>query len=129
MEGYSKMPEFGFEIWAALDDYSRYVLWANVDVASRTPVSVYRRHLDAVASAEHVPQILRTNLAETSLVANANWALRRASNPEIAQNECCPGRNPGHNRLEMWWGQLSKSCLFLRRVSLSVVLCCSSCLP
>lgn len=118
MIGFMKMVEFGLEMYAAIDEYSRYVLWIYVGVPSRTAVSVYRQYLDAVSNSKHLPQIVRTNLhAETTLVGDAHWALRRASHPEIAQADCySSGGNSENNRRDSWWSQLSKSSVFIWRV-------------
>jgi hypothetical protein len=122
MIGFMKMAEFGLEMYAAIDEYSRYVLWIYVGVPSRTAVSVYRQYLDAVSDSKHLPQIVRTNLhAETTLVGDAHWALRRASHPEVAQADCYSsggsGGNSENNRRDSWWSQLSKSSVFIWRVS------------
>lgn len=119
MIGFMKMAEFGLQMYAAIDEYSRYVLWIYVGVPSRTSVSVYRQYLDVVSGSGHLPQIVRTELdAETTLIGDAHWALRRASHPEIAQADCySSGRSTEHTRREGWWSQLSKSSVFIWRVS------------
>ena len=104
------MSEFGFEMYATLDEYSQYVLRVYVGVFARKPVGVYRKYLDAVSKSGHLPLILRNDLdAETAPVGDAHWALRRASHPEITQAECySQGRSTNDPHLVHWWSQASK---------------------
>lgn len=40
VDGYMKLEPFGIEIYAAIDGYSRYIVWIYAGVSARTGVSV-----------------------------------------------------------------------------------------
>ena len=40
IDGHDKLSRFGFEIYGAIDAYSRYVVWCYVGILNRTAVSV-----------------------------------------------------------------------------------------
>jgi hypothetical protein len=63
------------------------------------------------------PQVLRADLGtETSLIGDAHWALRRATDPDIAHNQCWwYGRSVQNQRIESWWAQLTGSTNFVWR--------------
>ncbi|OJJ07710.1 hypothetical protein ASPVEDRAFT_46950 [Aspergillus versicolor CBS 583.65] len=48
IDGYLKLAPYGIEIYAAIDAYSRYIIWIYVGISSRTAVSVLRQFLDTL---------------------------------------------------------------------------------
>jgi hypothetical protein len=110
-----KLAQFGVEVYAAIDGYSRYILWIYVGISTRTAVSVLAQFLDTLADLSYQPEIIRSDLgSETSLIGDAQWALRQVFNPEAAHGDCFwLGRSTDNQRIEAWWAQLSKSCTFL----------------
>lgn len=127
LDGYCKFDQFGFEIYAAIDAYSRYVIWIYVDISARTSVIVLRQYLDTISDLQVLPKILRTDRgSETPLCANAHYNLRKvsefASSEEVTFQRCYfYGTSTANQRIEAWWGQLSKGSIFHWRVST----CCS----
>ncbi|OQE42257.1 hypothetical protein PENCOP_c004G04275 [Penicillium coprophilum] len=115
VNGYSKLANFGFRIHAELDAYSRYVLWIHIGVDAHTAVGVLKNHLETVASKNRQPRTLRSDLeSEVPLLADAHFALRRATEPDIQREQCCaPGRAADTHRIESWWAQLAKSVVTL----------------
>jgi transposase InsO family protein len=115
VDGYMKLAQFGVEVYAAIDGYSRYILWIYVGISTRTAVSVLAQFLDTLADLSYQPEIIRSDLgSETSLIGDAQWALRQVFNPEAAHGDCFwLGRSTDNQRIEAWWAQLSKSCTFL----------------
>ncbi|KAJ5454057.1 uncharacterized protein N7458_005013 [Penicillium daleae] len=92
VDGYMKLAQFGVEVYAAIDGYSRYILWIYVGISTRTAVSVLSQFLDTLAELSYQPEIIRSDLgSETS----PYWG-------------CTMGA-----AAEAWWAQLSKSCTFL----------------
>ena len=119
LDGYCKFDRFGFEIYAAIDAYSRYIVWVYVGVSARTSISVLRQYLDTVQDLQTMPQILRTDRGvETPLCANAHYALRQQSSYDHLQFPDCYfyGTSTANQRIEAWWGQLSKGAVFCWRV-------------
>jgi hypothetical protein len=119
MDGYMKLSRYGIEIYAAIDGYSRYILWIYVGISTRTAISVYKQYVNAVLSFGYIPQIIRTDLGgETIHLGDAHWALRRVDEPEIAHADCYSyGKSTENTRIESWWAQLSRSSMFIWRVS------------
>ncbi|KAJ6168622.1 hypothetical protein N7497_001465 [Penicillium chrysogenum] len=115
VNGYSKLANFGFRIHAELDAYSRYVLWIHVGVDAHASVGVLKNHLDTVASKNRQPRTLRSDLeSEVPLLADAHFALRRVTEPDVQREQCCaPGRATDTHRIESWWAQLAKSVVTL----------------
>jgi hypothetical protein len=119
VNAYSKLANFGFRIHAEIDAYSRYVLWIHVGVEAHTAVGVLKNHLETVSSRNRQPRTLRSDLeSEVPLLADAHFALRRTTEPDVQREQCCaPGRATDTHRIESWWAQLAKSVVTLYHVS------------
>ncbi|KAJ5449521.1 uncharacterized protein N7458_005970 [Penicillium daleae] len=79
VDGYMKLAQFGVEVYAAIDGYSR----------TRTVVSVLSQFLDTLAELSYQPEIIRSDLgSETSLIGDAQWALRQVFDPEATHGDC-----------------------------------------
>ncbi|KAJ5460980.1 uncharacterized protein N7458_002532 [Penicillium daleae] len=117
MDGYMKLAPFGIEIYAAIDGYSRYILWVYIGISTRSAISVYKQYVNAVSTFGYLPQILRTDLGgETIYLGDAHWALRRVANPDIPHTDCYSyGKSTENTRIEAWWAQLSRSSVFIWR--------------
>ena len=118
MDGYLKLAPYGIEIYAAIDAYSRYILWIYVGITSRTAVSVLRQFLEAVQVVKHQPRIVRSDRGtETVLLAEAQHKLQKSRHPEAQLTDCyIYGTSTANQRIEAWWNQLSKGLLFHWRV-------------
>jgi hypothetical protein len=67
-----KLTPYGIEIYAAIDAYSRYVVWIYVGVSGMTAVSVVRQYLNAIKNIGYHPQVIRSDYGlETALIAKA----------------------------------------------------------
>jgi hypothetical protein len=67
-----KLEAYGFEIYAAIDGYSRFVIWIYVGISARTAISVYRQYLDCINSNSFLPRIERADLgSETPIMRDA----------------------------------------------------------
>lgn len=119
IDGYLKLEPYGIEIYAAIDAYSRHIIWIYVGITARTEVSVLRQFLDTVEILGIQSQIVRSDRgAETVLLAEAHHKLRRSYDPEILLKKCYfYGSSVFNQRIEAWWGQMSKGQLFKWRVS------------
>ena len=123
LDGHEKLHKFGFEIYAAIDAYSRKIMWIYVGISNRTPQSVLRQYLEAITLKGYQPFIVRTDRGkETDLAAEVHFYLARTAraNPNIRIENCWFwGTSTGNQRIESWWSQLQKSCLYKWRVSLA----------
>ena len=107
MDGYDKLKAYGLEVYAY------------VGITNRTGVSVLRQYLDILQRENTQPQIIRTDRgSETTMMANAHYQLMQKQLPDISFEECYYyGTSTANQRIEAWWGQLTKSSMFRWRVS------------
>jgi hypothetical protein len=110
---------WGIEIYAAVDAYSRFVVWVYIGVTARTAVSVLRQYIDTLDNEKVHPQVLRSDHGvETPLVAAAHHQFMLKHEPECALEDFYWfGTSTANQRIEAWWGQLSKSSIYRWRVS------------
>jgi len=120
IDGHCKLDHWGFQIYAAIDAYSRFVIWVYVGISSHTAKSVLRQYVNAVAQKKVVPHILRSDRGvETTMIAAAHYELRKCHDPEMTIGRCYRyGTSTANQRIEAWWNQLTRSLLFRWRVSL-----------
>lgn len=123
-----KLEPFGIEIYASIDGYSRFVIWVYIGVSARTGVSVLRQSLDAFKSNGGIqPKQFRSDRGtETTLLADAQYELRKLGDPSVEISDCyIYGRSVDNQRIEAWWGQLSRATTGLfhvRKSSLILIL-------
>jgi hypothetical protein len=105
IDGYLKLALYGIEIYAAIDAYSRYIIWIYVGISSRTAVSVLRQFLDVVQVTQQQPRFVRSDRGtETILLAEAHHKLQRSNSPEMLLSECyLYGTSTANQRIEAWW--------------------------
>ena len=78
MDGHCKLEQYGIEIYAAIDAYSRYVIWIYVGYSGRTAISVGKQFLHVVNEHKILPKIIRSDRGgETVIMADAHWKLHR----------------------------------------------------
>jgi hypothetical protein len=121
IDGYDKLKPYGIEIYACIDAYARCIMWIYVGVSNHTQVSAVRQYLDTVEQSGFQPYIVRSDRgSETPMLANAHWQLRLGTDPSVRFEDCyLYGTSSANQRIESWWGQLSKNNIFLYRVSIS----------
>lgn len=124
IDGYMKLAHWGFEIYAAIDAYSRNIIWAQAGHSATTNVAVLRMYTDSVSKQGYIPEILRSDRgSETILIADAHYQLsnrlRGSESEPLGFQDCFLfGTSTANERIEAWWGQLSKSALSQWRVSI-----------
>jgi myosin-crossreactive antigen len=119
MDGYLKLQEYGIEIYAAIDTYSRKIIWTYVGITARTAVSVVSQYLEVVEKGRKIPQVIRTDRGtETVLLAGAQYLLSRKKRGEdIELKECYAyGTSVANERIEAWWNQLCRGQMMNWRV-------------
>jgi hypothetical protein len=84
MDGYYKLENWGIQIYAAIDVYSRYVIWYYVGISACSAVSVLGQYLSTLSSTGVLPRKLRTDRgAETLIAADSYFLLSQAVRPPI----------------------------------------------
>ena len=122
LDGYCKFERVGIQIYAAIDTFSRMVLWVYCGISARTETSVKRQYCDILQKGFDLPELLRTDHGgETGLLAATHYELSNAartpSAADIAFQDCYLfGTSTANQRIEAWWGQLSQGQLQRWRV-------------
>ena len=61
IDGHDKQSRFGFEIYGAIDAYSRYIVWCYIDISNRTAVSVNKQYLRLLRTTLYMPKLIRSD--------------------------------------------------------------------
>jgi hypothetical protein len=120
IDGHLKLQRYGIEVYACMDAYSRYIVWAYVGISAGTAVSVAHQYLHAVQITGVYPQFLRSDCGvETTMISWAHWKLVQADTPGATLSDVhMMGTSTANQRIEAWWSQLSKGLLFRWRVGI-----------
>jgi hypothetical protein len=74
VDGHEKFSQFGIEIYAAIDCYSRRILWTYVGISSRKQVSVAKQYISTVRHYNIVPARIRSDRgSETPFMADMQF--------------------------------------------------------
>lgn len=124
VNGYMKFRYFGLKIYAAIDAYSRYIIWIYVEVTSATAVSVLTQYLLVVKKKGQAPHFIRSDHeGETSLMTDTQLCFHKDVEENTKLKNCYMFETSTANqRIESWWGHLTKHHLYKYRVSLAHVL-------
>ncbi|CUS11455.1 unnamed protein product, partial [Tuber aestivum] len=108
--GHDKLSRFGFEIYGAIDAYSRYIVWCYVGISNRTAVSVNKQYLCLLRTTLHMPKVIRSDKGdETVLLAESHLSLRRANHPDLPFEKAYSyGKSTKNQRIEAWWNILTE---------------------
>jgi hypothetical protein len=89
IDGYCKLNFYGFELYAAIDAYSRYIVWVYIGISSRTAISVLKQYLDTLRTQKVFPLIIRSDRGvETPLIAAAHHKFRQNHESDVVFEEC-----------------------------------------
>lgn len=61
IDGHDKLSRFGFEIYGAIDAYSRYIVWCYVGISNGTAISVNKQYLRLLRNTLHLPLLIRSD--------------------------------------------------------------------
>jgi hypothetical protein len=127
IDGYDKLKPYGIEIYACIDGYSRYIVWIHIGISNATAVSCLRQFIDCIEGTKKQPRFVRSGRGgETAMLADAHYQLQQDIEPDLCIQDCyLYGTSTANQRVEAWWNQLTKGCLFRWRVSIifSLILC------
>lgn len=80
IDAYCKLAHWGIEVYACIDAYSRYIIWAHVGHTAQTQRSVCLQYMDTIRRLEYLPLIIRSDHGvETGMIAGAHYWLSSAS--------------------------------------------------
>lgn len=76
LDGHDKLSQYGFEIYAAVDAYSRKIIWFYCGNTNRTAISVVKQYFLTVSTLGICPRFIRTDKGtETVLLADLHFSL------------------------------------------------------
>jgi hypothetical protein len=76
LDGHDKFSQYGIQIYAAVDAYSRKIIWFYVGNSNRTAISVINQYFNAVQAIGICPRFIRTDRGtETVLLADLHFSL------------------------------------------------------
>ena len=102
INGHDKLSFWGFQIYAGIDAYSRYITWIYYGNSNQTGLSVLRQYLDTLKSENKQPRFIRSDKGgETTLLAAAHHALYMKYNPAAPIRDCYwYGTSTSNQRIE-----------------------------
>ncbi|KAM6505360.1 hypothetical protein FSOLCH5_014584 [Fusarium solani] len=123
IDGHDKLKAYGFEIYAAIDAYSRNIIWFYVGHSATTALSVLKQYLAACDTYGFRPWFLQADRgSETPLVAAAHWNFALAAggcvewNGQVFQQgkrlkdsyKAAPSTK--NAKIEGWWERMLHVC-------------------
>jgi len=76
LDGHDKLAQYGMQIYAAVDAYSRKIIWFYCGNSNRTAISVVRQYFNAVKAIGLCPRFIRTDKGtETFLLCDIHFSL------------------------------------------------------
>ena len=102
LDGHDKLKHWGFEIYAAIDAYSRYIIWIYVGISNKTTTSIATQYLTSVKAFGKHPQILQSDHGvEAPIGAEVHYALSWITQPNaLLQDVYYFGTSIGNIRIE-----------------------------
>ena len=110
IDGYDKLKLFGFAVHAAIDGFSRKILWIEVGPSNNNPMVVASYYLEAALQVKVVPRTMRCDLG----TENAHLSLlqpyftRNYDGPFSEISSFMYGKSTANQRIEAWWSILRR---------------------
>ena len=111
IDGHCKLDRWGFEIYGAIDAYSRYMVFSHCGYTAKTGYAVLALYLRRLRQTNVRPMIIRSDKGiETMMLANLHHALALVDHPSIPFKSCYfYGKSTSNQRIESWWQQWTRS--------------------
>ncbi|KAF5127306.1 hypothetical protein E5D57_008236 [Metarhizium anisopliae] len=119
IDGHDKLKAYGFEIYAAIDAYSRNIIWFYVGHSATTALSVLKQYLAACDAHGFRPWYLQADRGrETPLVAAALWNFALAADGRVEwhgqvfeqgkrlRDSYKAGPSTKNVKIESWWERM-----------------------
>ena len=76
LDGHDKLTQYGIQIYAAIDAYSRKIIWFYCGNSNRTAISIVRQYLTTVKTIGLCPRLIRSDKGtETFLLCDVHFSL------------------------------------------------------
>lgn len=118
VDGFDKLKQWGFEIYAGIDAYSRYITWFYCGLSSSTSWNIAVQYMDVLVQRGIMPRVIRSDHGgETAIFAGLHYYLSQHRTKEIGNDQrpisfrdCWYyGKSTHNTRIESWWRRLGQS--------------------
>ncbi|XP_037136560.1 uncharacterized protein LOC119139703 [Syngnathus acus] len=110
MDGYDKLKPYGICIHGCIDEFSRYVLWAEAYTTNNDPKVIASYFIKTVSRIGGCPERIRADRGtENGCVEQMQLCLRQNHSDNFAgEKSFLYGRSTANQRIEGWWSILRK---------------------
>lgn len=108
VDGYDKLAPFGFYIHAAIDGYSRRILWLEVSSSNKSSKLIARYYLETLNQIGRAPRLLRSDMGtENSMLSLLQPYFRFSARDSMAKMKSFMyGKSTSNQRIEAFWAFL-----------------------
>lgn len=109
-DGYDKLKQFGLCIHAAIDGYSRRIMWLEVGSTNNNPKTIANYYLETIKTIGCAPRLLRADRGtENSVISFLQPFFRYNCADNMAGlNSFIYGKSTTNQKIESWWGSLRR---------------------
>ena len=106
VDGYDKLKQFGLCIHAAIDGYSRRILWLEVGLTNNNPRTIAEYYLETIKEIGCVPRLVRANCGtENSIISFLQPLFRHNNRDNMAGvRSFLYGKSTTNQKIESFWG-------------------------
>lgn len=110
VDGYDKLKPFGFCIHAAIDGYSRRVMWLEVSSSNNKSSLIASYYLETLNQISRAPRLLRSDLGtENAMISLLQPYFRYSAGDSMAGvKSFMYGKSTSNQRIEAFWGLLRR---------------------
>jgi hypothetical protein len=102
--------QFGLDIYAAKDGYSRSIIWFEVGKSNNDPKCNAEYYIGMIEILKHVPSIVRADCGtENTHIRSLQHSIRRNNSESMsAIKSSMFGRRNSNQQIEAWWSYLRR---------------------
>ncbi|XP_060555726.1 uncharacterized protein LOC132716460 [Ruditapes philippinarum] len=110
VDGYDKLKQFGLCIHAAIDGYSRRIIWLEVGASNNDQKCIADYYIESIKTLKLVPRFVRADCGtENTHISFLQPLLRRNHNDSMSGTKSLMfGRSTSNQRIEAWWSYLRR---------------------
>lgn len=80
VDAYCKLEAYGFEVYAGIDAYARYITWFYCGVSARTARSLFAQYVNVVGTWGYIPHVIRADRGnELAIMSGAHFYLSQGT--------------------------------------------------
>ena len=104
IDGYDKLKPYGFSVHAAIDGYSRRILWLEVSPTNKDPTYIARYFLDCIRQLGGVPRVVRADRGTENVNVCAIQRFLRADSEDsfAGEKSFMYGTSTSNQIIESW---------------------------